>query len=69
MDIMKMINQAKDIIIKPKDTIEKLKNETVTMKDIIIYLIILTLLLIYSGNKKQYTRNKNSKHYWKIGIK
>ena len=47
-----MINQAKDIIIKPKDTIEKLKNETVTMKDIIIYLIIIglpTFLGIFLG--------------------
>lgn len=52
MDIMKMINKAKDIILKPKDTIDKLKNETVTIKDIIIYLIIIglpTFLGIFLG--------------------
>lgn len=38
MDIMKIINQAKDIVLNPKKTMEKLKDEKVTKQDIIIYL-------------------------------
>jgi len=40
MDVMKIINQAKDLIINPKATMQKLRDEQTTMKDIIIYLII-----------------------------
>jgi len=40
MNIMKIIHQAKDLIINPKGTMLKLKDEQVTMKDIIIYLAI-----------------------------
>ena len=52
MDIMKIVNQAKDIIINPKGTMQKLKFETVTTKDIIIYLAIVglpTFLGIFLG--------------------
>ena len=38
MDIMKMVNQAKDIVLNPSGTMKKLKDEKVTTKDIIIYL-------------------------------
>lgn len=38
MDIMKIINKAKDIIINPAGTLKKLKDEKVTKQDIIIYL-------------------------------
>ncbi len=38
MDIMKIINKAKDIILNPTGTLKKLKDEKVTKKDIIIYL-------------------------------
>jgi hypothetical protein len=41
MNIMKMVHQAKDLIINPKGTLLKLKDEQVTMKDIIIYLVII----------------------------
>ena len=40
MDIMKIINQAKDLIFNPKGTMEKLKDEKVELKDIIMYLAI-----------------------------
>ncbi|MBE3120868.1 MAG: YIP1 family protein [Thermoplasmata archaeon] len=40
MDIMKIVHQAKNLIINPKGTMFKLKDEQVTMKDIIIYLAI-----------------------------
>jgi uncharacterized membrane protein len=40
MNIMKIVHQAKDLIINPKGTLLKLKDEQVTMKDIIIYLAI-----------------------------
>ena len=52
MDIMKMVNQAKDIIIKPKETMEKLKSVTVTTNNIVIYLAIIglpTFLGIFLG--------------------
>jgi hypothetical protein len=40
MDIMKMVNQVKNLIINPKGTLLKLKDEQASMKDIIIYLAI-----------------------------
>jgi hypothetical protein len=40
MDIMKIVHQAKNLIINPKGTMFKLKDEQFTMKDIIIYLAI-----------------------------
>ncbi|MBU0497052.1 MAG: YIP1 family protein [Candidatus Thermoplasmatota archaeon] len=40
MDIMKTVNQAKDLVFNPKGTMEKLKNEQVELKEIIIYLAI-----------------------------
>jgi hypothetical protein len=40
MNIMKMIGQAKNILFNPKGTMEKLKSETVSMMDIIIYLAL-----------------------------
>ena len=52
MDIKKTVNQAINIIIKPKETIEKLKSETVTTKDIVMYLAIIglpTFLGIFLG--------------------
>ena len=38
-----MVNQAKDIIINPKGTLLKLRDEPATMKDIIIYLAIVSV--------------------------
>ncbi len=38
MDINKIINQAINIMLKPKETLRKLKNEKVTRNDMIIYL-------------------------------
>ena len=43
MDIMKIVNQAKDIVLNPKGTMEKLKDEKVTQKDIIMYLAIVAV--------------------------
>lgn len=43
MDIMKTVNQAKDLIFNPKGTMEKLKNEKVELKDIIVYLAIVAI--------------------------
>ena len=43
MDIMKTVNQAKDLVFNPKGTMEKLKNEKVELKDIIVYLAIVGL--------------------------
>jgi hypothetical protein len=40
MDILKIVNQAKDIIFNPKGTMEKLKHEKLSTRDIIIYLAI-----------------------------
>jgi len=40
MDIMKIINQAKDLVINPAGTLKKLKDEKVEFNDIIIYLAI-----------------------------
>ena len=40
MDIMKIVNQAKDLVFNPKGTMEKLKDEKVELNDIIIYLAI-----------------------------
>jgi len=40
MDIMKIINQAKDIVLNPVGTLNKLKDEKVELNDIIIYLAI-----------------------------
>ena len=40
MDIMKIINQAKDICLNPKETLKKLKDKKVTKNDIIMYLAI-----------------------------
>ena len=38
MDIVKIINKAKDIILNPAGTLKKLKDEKVTKQDIIVYL-------------------------------
>lgn len=38
MNINKIINQAINIILKPQETLKKLKNEKVTRNDMIIYL-------------------------------
>ncbi len=38
MDIAKIINQAKDIILKPKDALQRYKDETITKQDVLIYL-------------------------------
>jgi hypothetical protein len=38
MDISKIINQAINIMLKPQETLRKLKDEKVTKNDIIIYL-------------------------------
>jgi hypothetical protein len=43
MNIMKMVNQAKNLLINPKGTMLKLKDEQVTMMDIIIYLAIIAV--------------------------
>ena len=43
MDIMKTVNQAKDLVFNPRGTMEKLKNEKVELKDIIVYLAILAI--------------------------
>lgn len=40
MDIMKNINQAKDLVLNPVGTLKKLKDEKVELNDIIIYLAI-----------------------------
>jgi hypothetical protein len=40
MDIMKIIDQAKDICLNPAGTIKKLKDKKVTKNDIIIYLAV-----------------------------
>ena len=52
MDIMKIVNRVMNLILKPKETMEQLKNETVTTKDIVIYLAIIglpTFLGIFLG--------------------
>lgn len=38
MDIMKTINQAKEIMLKPKNALQKYKDEQVTLKDTLLYL-------------------------------
>ena len=43
MDIMKIVNQAKDIILNPEGAIKKLKDEKVTQNDIIMYLAIVAV--------------------------
>jgi len=43
MDIMKIINQTKNLITNPKGTLLKLRDEQATMKDIIIYLAIVAV--------------------------
>jgi hypothetical protein len=43
MDIMKTVNQAKDLVFNPKGTMEKLKKEKVETKDVIMYLAIVGL--------------------------
>ena len=40
MNIMKIIGQAKNILFNPKGTLLKLRDEQVTMNDIIFYLVI-----------------------------
>lgn len=40
MDIGKMINQAIEIVTKPKEALPKLKEEQMTMQDVILYLAI-----------------------------
>jgi hypothetical protein len=40
MDIMKIVNQAKDLVLNPTGTLKKLKDEKVELNDIIIYLAI-----------------------------
>lgn len=52
MDIMKSIEQAKNLIFDPKGTMEKLKMEKTSTQDIIIYLAIVgipTFLGIFIG--------------------
>ena len=52
MDIMKIVNRVMNLILKPKETMEQLKHETVTTKDVIIYLAIIglpTFLGIFLG--------------------
>lgn len=43
MNIMKMIQQAKNLLINPKGTLLKLKDEQVSMMNIIIYLAIIAI--------------------------
>jgi hypothetical protein len=43
MDIMKIVHQAKNIVFNPKGTLLKLKDEQMTMKDLIIYLAIVAV--------------------------
>jgi hypothetical protein len=43
MDIMKIVNQTKNLMINPKGTLLKLRDEQATMKDIIIYLAIVAV--------------------------
>ncbi len=40
MDIMKTVNEAKDVVLNPKGSLQKLKDKRVTTKDIILYLAI-----------------------------
>ena len=44
MDIIKNVNTAKDLLLKPKETMKKLKDKKVTMIDIIFYLAIINIL-------------------------
>lgn len=43
MDIMKIVNQAKDIILKPKVALKQLKDEKITKQDLLIYLGIMAI--------------------------
>ena len=43
MDIMKVVNQAKDICFNPKGTLKKLKDEKITKESLLIYLGIVAL--------------------------
>ena len=52
MDIIKIVDQTKDLIINPKGTLKKLKNKKVNRNDIIIYLAVVgfpTFLGIFIG--------------------
>lgn len=40
MDITKIVNQTKDLVLNPKRTLKKLKDEKVNRNDIIIYLAV-----------------------------
>jgi len=46
MDIMKIVNQAKDLIFNPQGTMKKLKDEKVELKDIIFYLAVVAFPLL-----------------------
>jgi hypothetical protein len=53
MNILKIVNQVKDLIINPKGTLKKLKDEKVTFNDILIYLAIVnipTLIGLFIGH-------------------
>jgi len=43
MNIMKVVNQVKNLLINPKGTMLKLRDEQVTMMDIIIYLAMIAV--------------------------
>lgn len=43
MDIGKVVNQAKDIILNPTKTIKKLKDEKIKREDLIFYLAIVSI--------------------------
>lgn len=46
MDIMKIINQAKEIILNPKEALKKYKDTKVTQQDLIIYLAIVAFPML-----------------------
>jgi hypothetical protein len=53
MDIMKIVNQTINLMLKPKETLSQLKNEKVDRNDIIIYLGVIsipTFLGIFLGS-------------------
>jgi MFS family permease len=43
MDIMKVVNKAKDITLKPKESLESLKDEKITKENLLIYLGIVSV--------------------------
>ena len=43
MDIMKIVNQAINVVLKPKETLKKLKDEKITKESLLIYLGIVAL--------------------------